>query len=93
MARRLILLGLVSALLAIALVVLSHIAFPDILPLPDSDPDQSTWRFDAAYFVTALAWAAAEISAFSLVGLVGMFWSNEPPTPFRSTSDQPTRQR
>jgi hypothetical protein len=75
MRRRLVFLGLGSAILAIALVLLRHLAFPDIVPLPDSDPQQSTWRFDMAYIVTTLAWLTADLAAFSAVGLLGLLWS------------------
>jgi hypothetical protein len=81
MIRRLIVLGLGSASLAIALVLLRHAAFSDILPLPESDPQQSAWRFDAAYLVTTIAWIAAEVSAISAIALIGLLWSNRPAKP------------
>jgi hypothetical protein len=76
MRRRLIFLGLGSAVLAISLVFHRHLAFPDIVPLPDNDPQQSTWRFDIAYIVTTLSWLAAVMAAFSTVGLLGLLWAN-----------------
>lgn len=81
MIRRLIFLGLGSASLAVALVLLRHTAFSDILPLPEGDPQQSAWRFDAAYLVTTIAWIAAEVSGISAIALIGQLWRNRPAKP------------
>lgn len=53
-----------SAVPEIALGLVRHLAFPDIVPLLYSDPPQPTWRFAIADIVTTLAWLAADMVIF-----------------------------
>jgi type III secretory pathway component EscT len=59
MVRRVMLLARRSALLALALGMLRKIAFYDILPFLERDPTQLTWRFNAAFAITAFVWDSA----------------------------------
>lgn len=81
MMRRLVFLGLGSASLAIALVLLRHTAFSDVLPLGERDAQQSAWRFDMAYLVTTIAWIAVQVSAISAIALIGQLWNNRQAKP------------
>jgi hypothetical protein len=70
MTRRLVLFICGSAALAALAFFVCHLAFSDVLPYAVDENAQQSWRRDAAFFVTTVAWLSAEVSA---VGIIWLF--------------------
>ncbi|PAY10364.1 MULTISPECIES: hypothetical protein [Bradyrhizobium] len=78
MKRRLTLIFVGSAILAVALALFCNWYFPDVMPLATTEPTVHGWRLDAAFAVSAVRWTAAFVAAASAVALMLMSVSKRP---------------
>ena len=78
MKRRLTLIFVVSAILAVVLALFCNWYFPDVVPLATTEPAPHGWRLDAAFAVSTVRWTAAFVAAASAVALVLMNITKRP---------------
>ena len=78
MKRRLTLIFVVSAILAVVLALSCNWYFPDVVPLATTEPAPHGWRLDAAFAVSTVRWTAAFVAAASAVALVLMNITKRP---------------
>ncbi len=74
MARKLVLIILASAALALVLGSVCHLFFPDVLPYAAGKDDAASWQREIAAMLVATAWASAEISGLFAIGLIAHLW-------------------
>jgi hypothetical protein len=74
MVRKLVLIILASAALALALASVSHLLFPDVLPYAAGEDETASWRREFAAMLVATAWASAEISGLFAIVLGAILW-------------------
>ncbi len=79
MKRRLTLIFVGSAILAVMLALFCNWYFPDVVPLATTEPVSHGWRLDAAFAVSTVRWTAAFVAAASAVALMLMNVTKRPP--------------
>lgn len=79
MKRRLTLIFVGSAILAVMLALFCNRYFPDVVPLATTEPVPHGWRLDAAFAVSTVRWTAAFVAAASAVALMLMNVTKRPP--------------
>lgn len=78
MKRRLILIFVGSAILAVVLALFCNWYFPDVMPLATTEPAPHGWRLDAAFAVSTVRWTAAFVAAASALALMLMNVTKRP---------------
>jgi hypothetical protein len=78
MKRRLILIFVGSAILAVVLALFCNWYFPDVMPLATTEPASHGWRLDAAFAVSTVRWTAAFVAAASALALMLMNVTKRP---------------
>lgn len=78
MKRRLILIFVGSAILAVVLALFCNWYFPDVMPLATTEPAPHGWRLDAAFAVSTVRWTAAFVAAASALALMLMNITKRP---------------
>ena len=79
MVRKLSLIIVASAILALVLASVSHLFFPDVLPYAAGEDDGASWRRELAVMTVATAWASAEISGLFAIVLAAYLWRKRAP--------------
>jgi hypothetical protein len=79
MARKLVVIILASAVLALVLASACHLFFPDVLPYAAGEDDAASWRREVAAMIVACAWASAEISGLFAIVLAAYLWRKRAP--------------
>lgn len=74
MVRKLVLIILASAALALVLASVCHLFFPDVLPYAAGEGESASWRREVAAMLVATAWASAEISGLFVIALAACLW-------------------
>ena len=72
--RRLVFLVFGSATIAVVALFVCQLAFPDVLPYAVDEDAQQTWRREAAFLVTTVAWLEAEVSAVGIIARLALRW-------------------
>jgi hypothetical protein len=73
-ARKLVLIILASAMLALASTSVCHLFFPDILPYAAGEDDAASWRREFTAMMVETAWASAEVSGLFAIVLPAYLW-------------------
>jgi hypothetical protein len=79
MVRKLVLIILASALLALILGAVCHFLFPDVLPYAAGEDDIASWRREIAAMIVAIAWALAEVAGLLAIVLAAYLWRKRTP--------------
>ena len=76
MVRRFAVLIIGSAVLAAALALFCQFVFPDVRPYMPGENAALSWRREAAFLTTTLAWLSAEVSVVLSVWLIAWLCKN-----------------
>jgi len=84
MVRKLVLIILASAALALVLASICHLLFPDVLPYAAGEGESASWRREVAAMLVATTWASAEISGLFVIALAACLWRRRHLSSFRT---------
>jgi len=78
MVRRLVLIVVASAVLAVVLASVCHQFFPDVLPYGAGEDElPASWRHETAAMIVAGAWASLEVSRLFAIVPTAYLGTNE----------------